>query len=128
MHFLGHWARKLSWKGTAEEFGTSWDRAIHPRTAMGGAYAPGDEGARGHTGLRELYGSWKIICVRKSPWRRISPPVGFQQVGQDAPKASICGPRFIPPDTMFRHARCRATVRVLVPIFSNHLVFPPGLD
>jgi transposase len=26
MHFLGHWARKLSWKETAEEFPTSWDR------------------------------------------------------------------------------------------------------
>ncbi len=26
MHFLGHWARKLSWKETAEEFRTSWDK------------------------------------------------------------------------------------------------------
>jgi hypothetical protein len=27
MHFLGHWARKLSWKETAEEFRTSWIRS-----------------------------------------------------------------------------------------------------
>jgi transposase len=26
MHFLAHWARKLSWKETAEEFRTSWDK------------------------------------------------------------------------------------------------------
>ena len=26
MHFLGHWARKLSWKETAEAFRTSWDK------------------------------------------------------------------------------------------------------
>jgi transposase len=26
MHFLGHWARKLSWQETAEEFRTSWDK------------------------------------------------------------------------------------------------------
>jgi transposase len=26
MHFLGHWARKLSWKDTADEFRTSWDK------------------------------------------------------------------------------------------------------
>jgi hypothetical protein len=26
MHFLGHWACKLSWKETAEEFRTSWDK------------------------------------------------------------------------------------------------------
>jgi transposase len=26
MHFLGHWARKLSWKETAESFHTSWDK------------------------------------------------------------------------------------------------------
>jgi transposase len=26
MHFPGHWARKLSWKETAEEFRTSWDK------------------------------------------------------------------------------------------------------
>ena len=26
MHFLGHWARKLSWKETAEEFRSSWDK------------------------------------------------------------------------------------------------------
>src|SRR6266446_10084989 len=26
MHFLGHWARKLSWKETAEEFRTSWNK------------------------------------------------------------------------------------------------------
>ena len=25
-HFLGHWARKLSWKETAEAFRTSWDK------------------------------------------------------------------------------------------------------
>jgi hypothetical protein len=28
MHFLGHWARKLSWKETAEEF-RSWDKVHH---------------------------------------------------------------------------------------------------
>jgi hypothetical protein len=28
MHFLGHWARKLSWKETAEEFRTSWDNGL----------------------------------------------------------------------------------------------------
>ena len=27
MHFLGHWARKLSWKETAESFRTTWDRS-----------------------------------------------------------------------------------------------------
>ena len=26
MHFLGHWARKLSWKETAEAFHTTWDK------------------------------------------------------------------------------------------------------
>ena len=26
MQFLGHWARKLSWKETAEEFRSSWDK------------------------------------------------------------------------------------------------------
>ncbi|MEJ7608701.1 MAG: ISL3 family transposase [Bryobacteraceae bacterium] len=26
MHFLGHWARKLSWKETAESFHTTWDK------------------------------------------------------------------------------------------------------
>jgi transposase len=26
MQFLGHWARKLSWKETAEEFRTTWDK------------------------------------------------------------------------------------------------------
>ena len=26
MHFLGHWARKLSWKETAESFRTTWDK------------------------------------------------------------------------------------------------------
>jgi hypothetical protein len=29
MHFLGHWARKLSWKETAEEFRTSWDSVLY---------------------------------------------------------------------------------------------------
>ena len=29
MHFLGHWARKMSWKETAEEFRTSWDKVHH---------------------------------------------------------------------------------------------------
>jgi len=32
MHFLGHWARKLSWKETAEEFRTSWDN-VHDAVA-----------------------------------------------------------------------------------------------
>ena len=32
MHFLGHWARKLSWKETAEEFRTSWDK-VHDAVA-----------------------------------------------------------------------------------------------
>jgi len=32
MHFLGHWARKLSWKDTAEEFRTSWDK-VHDAVA-----------------------------------------------------------------------------------------------
>jgi transposase len=31
-HFLGHWARKLSWKETAEEFRTSWDK-VHDAVA-----------------------------------------------------------------------------------------------
>jgi transposase len=26
MHFPGHWARKLSWKETAESFHTTWDK------------------------------------------------------------------------------------------------------
>ena len=26
LHFLGHWARKLSWKESAEKFRTSWDK------------------------------------------------------------------------------------------------------
>jgi hypothetical protein len=26
MHFLGHWAGRLAWKETAEEFRTSWDK------------------------------------------------------------------------------------------------------
>ncbi len=29
MHFLAHWARKLSWKETAESFQTSWDQVCH---------------------------------------------------------------------------------------------------
>jgi len=32
MHFLGHWARKLSWQETAEEFRTSWDK-VHDAVA-----------------------------------------------------------------------------------------------
>ena len=32
MHFLGHWARKLSWKETAEESHTSWDK-VHDAVA-----------------------------------------------------------------------------------------------
>jgi len=32
MHFLGHWARKLSWKETAEAFRTSWDK-VHDSVA-----------------------------------------------------------------------------------------------
>ena len=32
MHFLGHWARKLSWKETAEAFHTSWDK-VHDSVA-----------------------------------------------------------------------------------------------
>jgi transposase len=32
MHFLGHWARKLSWKETFEEFRTSWDK-VHDAVA-----------------------------------------------------------------------------------------------
>jgi hypothetical protein len=32
MHFLGHWARKLSWKETAEEFRSSWDK-VHDAVA-----------------------------------------------------------------------------------------------
>ena len=32
MHFLGHWARKLSWKEVAEEFRTSWDK-VHDAVA-----------------------------------------------------------------------------------------------
>jgi hypothetical protein len=32
MHFLGHWARKLSWKETAEEFRASWDK-VHDALA-----------------------------------------------------------------------------------------------
>jgi transposase len=32
MHFLGHWARKLSWKETAESFHTSWDK-VHDSVA-----------------------------------------------------------------------------------------------
>jgi len=31
-HFLGHWARKLSWKETAEELRTSWDK-VHDAVA-----------------------------------------------------------------------------------------------
>ena len=30
MHFLGHWARKLSWKETAESFHTTWDKVHDP--------------------------------------------------------------------------------------------------
>ena len=29
MQFLAHWARKLSWKDTAEAFGTSWEKVCH---------------------------------------------------------------------------------------------------
>jgi transposase len=32
MHFLGHWARKLSWKETAQEFRSSWDK-VHDAVA-----------------------------------------------------------------------------------------------
>jgi transposase len=32
MQFLGHWARKLSWKETAEEFRSSWDK-VHDAVA-----------------------------------------------------------------------------------------------
>ena len=32
MHFLGHWARKLSWKETAEKFRTSRDK-VHDAVA-----------------------------------------------------------------------------------------------
>ena len=32
MHFLGHWARKLSWQETAEAFRTSWDK-VHDSVA-----------------------------------------------------------------------------------------------
>ena len=32
MHFLGHWARKLSWKETAESFHTTWDK-VHDSVA-----------------------------------------------------------------------------------------------
>ena len=32
LHFLGHWARKLSWKETAEAFRTSWDK-VHDSVA-----------------------------------------------------------------------------------------------
>jgi hypothetical protein len=32
MHFVGHWTRKLSWKETAEEFRTSWDK-VHDAVA-----------------------------------------------------------------------------------------------
>ena len=32
MHFLGHWARKLSWKEVAVEFHTSWDQ-VHEAVA-----------------------------------------------------------------------------------------------
>ena len=37
MHFLGHWARKLSWKETAEAFRTSWDK-VHDSVAYLVAY------------------------------------------------------------------------------------------
>ena len=32
MDFLGHWTRRLSWKDTAEEFRTSWDK-VHDAVA-----------------------------------------------------------------------------------------------
>jgi len=32
MHFLGHWARKLSWKETAQSFHTTWDK-VHDSVA-----------------------------------------------------------------------------------------------
>ena len=32
MHFPGHWARKLSWKETAESFHTTWDK-VHDSVA-----------------------------------------------------------------------------------------------
>ena len=32
MHFLGHWARKLSWKATAEAFRASWEK-VHDAVA-----------------------------------------------------------------------------------------------
>jgi transposase len=32
MQFLGHWTRKLSWKDTALEFRTSWDK-VHDAVA-----------------------------------------------------------------------------------------------
>jgi transposase len=32
MHFLGHWARKLSWMETAKSFHTSWDK-VHDAVA-----------------------------------------------------------------------------------------------
>ena len=37
MHFLGHWARKLSWKETAESFRTTWDK-VHDSVAYLVAY------------------------------------------------------------------------------------------
>ena len=37
MHFLGHWARKLSWKETAESFHTTWDK-VHDSVAYLVAY------------------------------------------------------------------------------------------
>src|SRR6185369_3542861 len=40
MHFLGHWARKLSWKETAEEFRTSWDK-VHDAVEVSGHLGAG---------------------------------------------------------------------------------------
>jgi transposase len=37
MHFLGHWARKLSWKETAESFHTTWDK-VHDSVSYLVAY------------------------------------------------------------------------------------------
>ena len=53
MHFLGHWARKLSWKDTAVEFRTSWDK-VHDAVAYLVTWGLEHRGEMGQPELRDF--------------------------------------------------------------------------
>ena len=114
MLFLAHWARKLSWKETAEEFRTSWDK-VHDAVeyvvtwglehrALGAIRAIGVDEiqyGKGHKYLTLVYqidlGCTRLLWIGKertvNPSREFFALIGPQFGRRSSSSARTCGSR-----------------------------------